>query len=110
MALLKPDPCQVLHGVDDVAQIGFDAGTGLAFSSNGDGSLTIAHEASPGKYEVLDTVATQKGSRTMAVDPKTHNVYLPAAQFVQPKEPTQAGTKQRPVMVKDSFEVLVVGK
>lgn len=89
---------------------GFDAATGLAFSSNGDGSLTIAHEASPGKYEVLDTVATQKGSRTMAVDPKTHNVYLPAAQFVQPKEPTQAGTKQRPVMVKDSFEVLVVGK
>ena len=89
---------------------GFDAGTGLAFSANGEGTLTIAHEASPGKYEVLDTVATQRGSRTMAVDPKTHNVYLPAAQFTQPKEPTPAGTKQRPVMEKDSFEVLVVGK
>lgn len=89
---------------------GFDTGTGLAFSSNGDGTLTIVHEVAPGKYEVLDTVATQKGSRTMAVDPKTNNVYLPAAQFTPPKEPLQAGTKQRPVMVKDSFEVLVVGK
>jgi YVTN family beta-propeller protein len=89
---------------------GFDTGTGLAFSSNGDGTLTIVYEASPGKYEVLDTVATQNGSRTMAVDSKTHNVYLPAAQFIQPKEPAQAGSKQRTVMVKDSFEVLVVGK
>ena len=88
---------------------GFDAGTGLAFSSNGDGTLTIVRETSPGKYEVLENVSTQSGSRTMAVDPKTHNVYLPAAQFVTPKE-AQAGTKQRPVMVKDSFEVLVVGK
>ena len=89
---------------------GFDAGTGLAFSSNGDGTLTIAHEVSPGNYEVLDTIVTQKGSRTMAVDPQTHNVYLPAAQFTSPKEPAQAGTKLRPVMVKGSFEILVVGK
>jgi len=73
-------------------------------------TLTIAHEASSGKYEVLDTVATQKGSCTMAFDSKNHNVYLPTAQFVQPKEPAQAGTNQRPVMVKDSFEVLVAGK
>ena len=45
----------------------------------------------------------------MEVDSKTHNFYLPAAQFVQSKEPVQEGTKQRPVMVKDSFEILVVG-
>lgn len=89
---------------------GFDAGTGLAFSSNGDGTLTIVHEASPGKFEVLETVVTQPGSRTMAIDPKTRNIYLPAAQFIPPKEPTQENTKQRPVMVNDSFEVLVVGR
>jgi len=89
---------------------GFDAGTGLAFSANGDGTLTVVREASPGNFEVVKTVTTQRGSRTMAVDPKTHNIYLPAAQFIQPKESTQAGSKQRPVMVKDSFEVLVVGK
>ena len=89
---------------------GFDSGTGLAFSSNGDGTLTVVKEASPGKFEVVETVATQRGSRTMAVDPKTHYIYLPAAQFTPPKESTPAGSKQRPVMVKDSFEVLVVGK
>jgi DNA-binding beta-propeller fold protein YncE len=89
---------------------GFDAGTGLAFSSNGDGTLSVVREASPGKFEVLETVTTQPGSRTMAIDPKSHYIYLPAAHFTQPDKSTRAGTKQRPVMVKDSFEVLVVGK
>ncbi len=89
---------------------GFDAGTGLAFSSNGDGTLTVMNEASPGNFEIVETVITQRGSRTMAIDPITHNIYLPAAQFSQPKESTQGDSKQRPVMVKDSFEVLVVGK
>ena len=84
---------------------GFDAGTGLAFSSNGDGTLTIVQEASPGKFEVVETLSTQRGSRTMAIDPKTHNIYLPAAQFTPPKESAQAGSKPLPVMVKDSFEV-----
>ena len=90
---------------------GFDPGTGLAFSSNGDGTLTVAREVSPGNFAVLETVPTQRGSRTMAVDPKTHNVYLPGAQFTQPKQ-AQGGSKpnSRPVMVPGSFEVLVVGK
>ena len=89
---------------------GFDAGTGLAFSANGDGTLTVVGETSPGTFKVAQTVATQPGARTMAIDPKSHNIYLPTAQFVPPKEPVQAGSKRRPVMVKDSFEVLVVGK
>ena len=89
---------------------GFDELTGLAFSSNGDGTLTVVREVSPGKFEVVETVTTQRGSRTMAIDPITHYVYLPAAQFSQPEESTQAGSKPQPVMVKDSFEVLVVGR
>jgi DNA-binding beta-propeller fold protein YncE len=89
---------------------GFDAGTGLAFSANGDGTLTVVRETSPGNFEVVETVTTQRGSRTMVIDPQTHNIYLPAAQFTPPKESAQAGSKPRPVMVKGSFEVLVVGK
>ncbi len=89
---------------------GFDSGTGLAFSSNGDGTLTVVRETSPGRIEVVDTVQTQRGSRTMAVDPVSHNVYLPAAQFSPPKAPTQAVPKPRPDMIKGSFEVLVVGR
>ncbi|MBF0552332.1 MAG: YncE family protein [Deltaproteobacteria bacterium] len=89
---------------------GFDPATGLAFSANGDGTLTVVRESSPGKFEVVDNVATQRGSRTMAIDPKTHHIYLPGAQFEQPTAPVPVGAKQRPVMVKGSFEVLVVGK
>ena len=88
----------------------FDAGAGLAFSSNGDGTLTVAREASTGNFEVVETVATQPGSRTMALDPKTHTIYLPAARFSQATESAQDGTLQRPVMEAGSFEVLVVGK
>ena len=88
---------------------GFDAGTGLAFSSNGDGTLTIVRETNPDKFRIKKTVTTQVGSRTMAIDPVSHNVYLPAAQF---SLPMQSGTdsKPRPRMIKGSFEILVVGK
>ena len=89
---------------------GFDPTLGLAFSSNGDGTLTVVRESSPGKFEVAETVPTQPGSRTMAIDPKTHNIYLPAAQFAPPTAPTVKGPRPRPTMIKDSFTVLVVGK
>jgi YVTN family beta-propeller protein len=61
------------NGVDANA---FDPGTQLAFSSNGEGTVTIAHEDSPDKLTVVQTLKTQKGARTMALDPKTHNIYL----------------------------------
>jgi DNA-binding beta-propeller fold protein YncE len=89
---------------------GFDPGTGLAFSANGEGTLTVAREVSEGKFEVLETVTTQRGSRTMAIDPVTHNVYLAAARFSAPKTSAQTGSKPRPEMLTGSFELLVVGK
>jgi len=89
---------------------GFDPGTGLAFSSNGNGTLTVVRESSQGKFEVAETVTTQRGSRTMAIDPMTHNIYLPAAQFNQPSAPTAEEPRPRPTMIKDSFAVLVVGR
>jgi len=85
--------------------VGFDQETGLAFSSNGEGTITVVKESSPGKFEVAETVATQSGARTMTIDPKTHNVYLPAGQFGQ----TQGGYPQISTG-KDSFIVIVVGK
>ncbi len=88
---------------------GFDAGKGLAFSSNGDGTLTVVQEVTPGRFEAVETVATQRGARTMAIDPKTHYIYLPTAKF-SPVLPANGGAKVRPEMVRDSFEVLVVGE
>ncbi len=88
---------------------GFDPGMKLAFSANGDGTLTIVGEPSLGKFEVVATVTTQRGARTMAIDPKTHYIYLPTAKF-SPFPSSVVGARPRPVMIKDSFEILVVGE
>ena len=87
---------------------GFDPGTGLAFSSNGDGTMTIVKLVN-GKYEAADTVATERGARTMTVDPKLHRVYLLAAEY-GPAPEAKEGKKGRPPVLPDSFHVLVVGK
>jgi DNA-binding beta-propeller fold protein YncE len=89
---------------------GFDQKTGLAFSANGEGTLTVVKESAPGKFEVAETVPTQRGSRTMAIDTKTHNIYLPAAEFASAPEPTIGNPKPRPTQIKDTFVVLVIGK
>ena len=68
---------------------GFDPGTGLAFSSNGDGTLTIVKLVN-GKYEAVDTVTTERGARTMTVDPKTAP-RLPAGRRIRPR----AGSQRR---------------
>jgi YVTN family beta-propeller protein len=87
---------------------GFDPGTGLAFSSNGDGTLTIVKLVN-GKYEAADTVTTERGARTMTVDPKLHRVYLLAAEY-GPAPEAKEGKKGRAPVLPDSFHVLVVGK
>ncbi len=113
MAVLDTETGKVIAFVpigEGVDGNGFDSEARLAFSSNGDGTLTVVREASPGKFEVAETVTTQRGSRTMAIDPKTHNIYLPAAVFVPPPPATPEAPKPRPVMIKDSFTVLVVGR
>jgi DNA-binding beta-propeller fold protein YncE len=106
MAVSDPDAGKVIAtpaigaGSDGA---GFDAGTGYAFSSNGDGTLTIVQQTG-GKWGVLENIATERGARTIAVDEKTHRVYLPTAKTA----PSTGGG--RATYVPDSFKVLVVGK
>jgi len=88
----------------------YDPSTRLAFSSNGDGTLTVVHEDSPEKYSVVENVATQRGARTMALDPKTHNAYLVTAEFGPPPAPTAENPRPRAAMLPGSFVVLVYGK
>jgi hypothetical protein len=59
---------------------GFDPGTQLAFASCGDGTTTIAHEDSPDKLTVVQTLKTESGARTMTLDPTTHKLYLAVGQ------------------------------
>ena len=72
------------EGVDATA---FDPGTGYVFNSCGDGTLSVAHEDSADKYSIVEQVKTVSRARTMALDPKTHNVYLSIADF----EPASSG-------------------
>jgi DNA-binding beta-propeller fold protein YncE len=104
MAVMDADSGKVIATVPagaGAAGAGFDPGAGLAFAANGgEGSLTVVREAG-GKYEAVQTVPTARGARTMAVDPKTNSVYLPAVEY--------GATPAAPV-VPDSFMLLVIGK
>jgi DNA-binding beta-propeller fold protein YncE len=85
----------------------FDAKGGLAFSSNGqDGTLSIVQEGKNGAFDVVQTLTTQRGARTMAIDPRTHKIYLIAAQY-EAADP--AAPRGRPRMVPNSAVILVVG-
>jgi YVTN family beta-propeller protein len=96
---------------DGVDANAFDPGTGFVFSSNGEsGTLTVIHEDSPDKYTVVENVPTQKSARTMALDPKTHEVYLVAAQFGPRPTPTPENPRGRPPILPNSFVVLVYGR
>jgi len=87
----------------------FDDERQLAFASNGQsGTLTVVHESSPDKYEVVDNVTTQRSARTMALDTKTHHIFLPAAKFGEAPAPTEKNPRPRPPVVPGSFELLEV--
>lgn len=93
-------------GVDATA---FDPQTALAFSSNGSGTLTVVHQDSPDKYTVAQDAETARGARTMALDPKSHQVFLVTAEFGEPPAPTLEQPRPRPPMVPGSFQLLVFG-
>jgi hypothetical protein len=87
----------------------FDSSTGLAFSSNGEGTVTIAREDSPEKLTVVQTLKTARSARTMTLDPKTHRIYLAAADFEASPAPAPGTERQRPKMIPGTFRVVVYG-
>jgi DNA-binding beta-propeller fold protein YncE len=113
MAIVNADSGKVVatlpigEGVDATA---FDDETGIAFASCGEGVLTVVHEESPDKFILAENVPTQQGARTMALDTKTHNVFVVSAKFGPPPAPTADNPRPRRSIVPDSFVVLVIGK
>ncbi len=95
------------EGVDANA---FDPGTGLGFSSNGEGTLTVIGKNAEGKYAPLQTVPTQPRARTMALDEKTHRVFVVTAEFGATPAPTADEPRPRPPMVPGTFTILVLGR
>jgi YVTN family beta-propeller protein len=90
------------EGVDAGA---FDPATKLVFCSCGDGTVAVIKQESEDKYTEAETVKTRPRSKTMALDLKTHKLFLPAADFKAPE-----GGKGRPTMVPKSFCVLIFAK
>jgi DNA-binding beta-propeller fold protein YncE len=94
MAVLDADSGKVITTVpigDHVDATAFDPESKLIFNSNGEGTITVIHQDSPDKYSVVETVKTAPRAKTMALDPKTHRLFLSTAENGQ-------------------FEILVVGK
>ena len=87
----------------------FDPATKLAFCSCGDGTVTIAHEDSPDKLTVVQTLTTEPRAKTMALDPQTHKIYLASAKFGAASNQPAGGKKGRPTPTPGSFKVLVYG-
>ncbi len=88
---------------------GFDPEHKLAFSSNGDATLTVI-DASKSTFPVVQTVTTQKGARTMAFDPKTGRIYLATAELGARPAPTTENPHPRPSITPDTFSVIVLGR
>jgi Uncharacterized conserved protein len=87
----------------------FDDATQLVFASCGDGTTTIAKEESSDKLAVVQTLKTERGARTMALDPKTRRIYLPTAQFQPPPSPSPGQSSARPTIVPNTLKLLVYG-
>jgi len=94
MAVMNADTGQVITTLpigDHVDATAFDPDSRLVFNSNGEGTITVIHQDSPDKYAVVENVKTLPKAKTMALDPKTHRLFLSTAEAGQ-------------------FEVLVVGR
>ncbi len=92
-------------GCDGVA---FDESKKRIFSSNGEGTITVIKQESENKYTVLETVATQKGARTITLDKTTHQLFVPTAEYGETPAATKENPRPRPTIKPNSFVILVV--
>ena len=86
----------------------YDSGTHLGFASCGEGVLTIIGQGAGGKPEVAQTLATQRGARTMALDEHAHHIFLVTANFGPPPAATPENPHPRPAIQPGTFRLLVL--
>jgi YVTN family beta-propeller protein len=113
MAVVNADNGKVITTLpigEGVDATWFDDETNLAFASCGEGVLTVVREESPDKFSVAENVPTQQGARTMALDSKTHNVWVVTVKFGPPPAAAPDNPHPRRSIVPDTFLALVIGK
>lgn len=94
-------------GADGAA---FDPSTGTVFSSNGDGTMTVVRQDGPDRYSVVQTLATQRGARTIAIDPAAHRVYTVTAELGAAPAATADNPRPRRPVVPGTFTLLTIGR
>lgn len=113
MAVVNADTGKVIATLpigDGVDANRFDPETNLAFASCGEGVLTVVKEDSPDKFSVVQNVKTERGARTLELNPQTHEIYLVTAKFGSAPAATAQQPHPRPSILPGTFELLVVGK
>jgi hypothetical protein len=88
----------------------FDPKTQLVFASCGDGTITVAHEDTPDKYTKVQTINTERGARTMALDEGNHNVYTVTSDFGPAPAPTKEEPHPRPTVISSTVRLLIYGR
>jgi len=113
LAIMDADTGKVLQtfpigsGVDTNI---YEPATGLLFTATREGTLHIFHEDSADKFSVVETVKTEFGARNMALDPKTHQLFIDTADFAPAAEPTADQPKPQPTPISGTFRLLVYGR
>lgn len=98
-----------VHSGDGTDAAAFDPAFGYVFASNGEGTLTIAHEHEGTDLKLVDTVRTAPEARTMALDPVTHRIFLLTAKFGPAGQQTAANPHGYPLARPSSVKLLVLG-
>jgi hypothetical protein len=88
----------------------YEADTGLVATSTREGTLHIFHQDSPDKLTPVETIKTEFGAKTMAIDPKTHNIYLTTSDFEPAPAPTAAQPNPQPRALPGTFRLLIYGR
>ena len=96
----------IANGADGCA---FDDATHLVFASCGEGLTTIAREEGVDRLTLVQSLKTERGARTIALDPQTHRIYLPTAQFAPSASPSPGASPPRPSIVPNTLKLLVYG-
>ena len=88
----------------------FDPSFKRIYSSNGEGTITVVQEENANAFKVIETIPTQKGARTMAIDPNNHHLYLSAAEYGDKPAATKENPRPRPAIKDGSFIIIDVVK
>lgn len=87
----------------------FDPGKKRAYTSNGEGTVTVVEEVNENVFRVVETIPTQVGARTIGINTKNHRIYLPTAEFGPVPEATKENPNPRPIIKPGTFVILEIG-